>query len=663
MKKVLLKAPILTQSGYGEHSRFIYRALKSKPDLFDLYIEPLNWGQTGWLWEDSEERKHIDSCIAKFYKLLKQNEGQQSPFDVCVNVDLPISWKRVAPTMIGVTAGVECDAVSPAWLQPSKYQVDKIIVPSDFAKDGFLNSIEKYRHAFDESTRGHLDSLKEELEEKISVVHYPVKDYEKLDLGIDFETDFNFILVAQWGPRKNIVETIESFYEEFENDENVGLVVKTNLARNSVPDRFITRRRLQDLKEKFPNAKCKLYMIHGELTDDEMHSLYCHPKIKAMINFGHGEGYGLPLFEAAYCGLPVITHDFGGQKDFLYADKKNKKGVTKSRAHFVKVPHKVSPVQKSSVWDRIIEPDAEWAYINIRAAKTGMRDSFKNYGLLSSQAKHLKQEVLKNHDAKDKYKEVLELVNGGEFFDFDDIDIKDLEKVSIITSVFNGDEYIEEFLEDITRQTIFEQKCELIMINANSPGNEEEVILKYQEKFPDNIVYKKLEEDPGIYGVWNMGVELSTGQYLTNANLDDRKAIDALEKHAKSLHANPHIDLVYSDMLITDKPNETWENNTSEGKRYNFPEFSFNNLKMINMPHAAPMWRKSLHETHGMFDTKYRSAGDWDMWLRAAYNGSRFKKIDGPLGLYYFNPKGISTNPENFSWKRVEEQEVYEKYE
>ena len=80
------------------------------------------------------------------------------------------------------------------------------------------------------------------------------------------------------------------------------------------------------------------------------------------------------------------------------------------------------------------------------------------------------------------------------------------------------------------------------------------------------------------------------------------------------------------------------------------------------MPHNNPMWRASVHETCGEFNDKYRSAGDWEFWLRAASKGSKFKKIDDILGLYYFNPDGISTNPDNFEWKMEEEQEIYNKY-
>ena len=80
------------------------------------------------------------------------------------------------------------------------------------------------------------------------------------------------------------------------------------------------------------------------------------------------------------------------------------------------------------------------------------------------------------------------------------------------------------------------------------------------------------------------------------------------------------------------------------------------------MPHNNPMWRMSYHVRYGYFDEKYRSAGDWEFWLRGASQGSQFKKINEILGLYYFNPTGMSTNPDNFAWKRVEEQEVFEKY-
>ena len=48
-KKILLKGPLLTRSGYGEQARFALRSLKSREDLFDIYIQPLQWGSTSWI--------------------------------------------------------------------------------------------------------------------------------------------------------------------------------------------------------------------------------------------------------------------------------------------------------------------------------------------------------------------------------------------------------------------------------------------------------------------------------------------------------------------------------------------------------------------------------------------------------------------------------------
>lgn len=230
-------------------------------------------------------------------------------------------------------------------------------------------------------------------------------------------------------------------------------------------------------------------------------------------------------------------------------------------------------------------------------------------------------------------------------------------RVSIITSVYNGDQFIEGFLYDITQQTIFNQ-CELIMINANSPGNEEAVIRRYMALYP-NIIYKKLDEDPGIYGVWNHAIKMAQSPYITNANLDDRLKYSCYEVHARALDEHKEVDLVYSDFFITHYPNELFLINRHE-KIAIMPEFSAINMRKV-LPNNHPMWRKSLHEKYGFFDETYRHAGDWQMWLRAVKNGALFLKVPGIYGLYYHNPKGLSTDP-NIARIVQEECKVYLSY-
>jgi len=645
MKKIVVRGPALSHSGYGEHARFVLNSLKKFPDHFDVYLINVNWGATSWIDHDDEQRQWIDSLIHKTIEYT-QNGGT---FDLSVQVQLPNEFEKIAPYNIGITAGSESTKISPEFLKGT-YTVDKIITISQHAKYGFDNT------TYDATDNRTGQSFTAKCEVPVEVIGYPVKPTKKdRKFKLELKHDFNFLAIGTLIPRKNLENTIKWFVQQFK-DEEVGLVVKTTMGKTSLIDRRHVVNKIKHLLNEYPDRKCEVYVLHGDLSENEMTSLYTHSKIKCMVSLTHGEGFGLPLFEAAYNGLPIVAPNWGGQCDFLNIKTKNKKGKLENKAMFSTVSYDIKPLEKHHLYEGILTPDSMWCYPKEWDYKKTLKGVVKNYKPLLSQARKLKKYLIENFSQESQYRLLAESIYGEKIVTFD----KDqLPKISILTSVYDGDEFIEAFLEDITQQTIFESNCELILINANSPGKEEEVINKYLAKYPNNIVYKKLDKDPGIYGVWNLALELASGDYITNANLDDRKRPDSLEKHAINLTMDTDVDLVYADMAITDKPNETWTDNSSSGRKYDFPEFSFDNLKMANMPHASPMWRKSLHEKYGNFNDKYKSAGDWEMWLRAASKGSKFKKINDVLGLYYHNPTGISTNPNNFSWKREEEKEVY----
>ena len=651
MKKVLLKAPILSKSGYGEHARFVYRALKERPDYYDIYVLPLTWGKSGWILDGSEE---VGEMFDDMHKLSRNPEQQ---FDLSIQVTIPNEWERHAPVNIGVTAGIETDRVSPEWIQKAN-EMDKIVVVSEHSKNVFQKT--NY-DMVDPQTQQSVGTLR--CEKPIEVVGYPVKDLEASSKTLDhrFSTDFNFLTVAQWGPRKDLEGTLRGFLEEFQHNPDVGFIVKTYQANMSTIDRRQTDVRLQTLLSEFPNRKCKIHYIHGTLTEEEMQGLYNHPQVSAYVTTTHGEGFGLPIFESVYSGLPVICPGWSGHVDFLSMDV----GKKSKQQAYTKIKYSLQPVAPEVVWDTVINKDSNWCYVDQDNYKKVLREFYdKNtkIPIARRQAAELKEWVKKEFSQQKQYN-LLQLHLSGEESIPPVVTVEELPKISIITSVYDGDEYIDNFLQDITRQTIFKEKCELILIDANSPGNEKEIIEKYIEKYPDNIVYKKLDEDPGIYGVWNLGVEMATGEYLTNANLDDRKAINSLELHAKELYSHPDVDLVYAASYLTHKPNQSFEDKDPEWQLYNIPDFSKEAMIRGNPPHQNPMWRKQIHGKHGLFDEQYRSAGDWEMWLRATFGGSKFKKINGVLGLYYFNPKGISTNKDNDEWKKKEEFKIFKTYQ
>ena len=135
MKKVLLKGPVLTQSGYGHHARTVLRALRTKEDIFDIYIQPVTWGHTSWLWEDNEERKYIDGLLEKTIK----HVSEKGSFDISIQVAIPNEWEKISPINIGVTAGIETNMVSPEWIEKSSL-MDKIITISEHSKNVYTGT-------------------------------------------------------------------------------------------------------------------------------------------------------------------------------------------------------------------------------------------------------------------------------------------------------------------------------------------------------------------------------------------------------------------------------------------------------------------------------------------------------------------------------------------
>jgi glycosyltransferase involved in cell wall biosynthesis len=659
MKKIIVIGPALSQTGYGEQTRFALRSLLSRPDLFDVYLQPTNWGSSGWLLPGDKDKEWIDQIVRKTFQYngFCQKNNLPPSYDASLQVSIPNEWKKITPENYGYTAGIETTKVSPEWIEKSAL-MDKIITISNHSKNTFEST------AYNAVNQQTGEKARVTCTTPIGVAHYPVRHYEPAPIDLRLHYDFNFLCVAQWGPRKNIENTIRWWIEEFK-DEEVGLVVKTNLAKNSVIDRHHTTKRLQSVISDFPDRKCKIYLVHGYMTPEEMTSVYQHPKIKCLVSLTHGEGFGLPIFEAAYNGLPVIAPNWSGHVDFLYAPrkvKKNKKTVTKVSRCFAPVEYDMKPIHPQAVWPGVLQADSLWCDAKEDSYKKQLRKVYSNYNYYRNITSVLKKHLIDNFTEETQYKEFLSCIYDD--INDDEVDISQIPKISLVTSVYDASEHIEQLMENITSQTIFEEKCEWILMNVNPEGEdfEEEVILKYKKKYPKNIIYKRYKRDPGVYGIWNRGIKLSSGEYVTNVNCDDRRRKDGLEKQAKMLVLNSDVSLVYNDSFVVHEPNVTCDNLPSDAKRYKFEEYSQEAMLRGNLPHNNPMWRKNLHEKHGYFNQKYRSAGDWDFWLRCSLNGEVFKKHPEVLGVYYFNEKGISTNPEHDDWKKEEEREVFKKH-
>jgi len=375
-KKIFVRGPVLSQSGYGEQARFALRALRSREDLFDIYIQPINWGQSGWVWENDEFRQWMDDRILSTQILIQQKQLQP---DMSLQITIPNEFQKLCPINIGYTAGIETSKVAPEWLQKGN-DMDKILVVSQHAKDSYVNTEAVARN----NQTGETSPYRLETPVEVVWENTPTPAGTEDIPGFEPRHEFNFLCVSQFGPRKNLENTIKWFVEEFIDRDDVNLILKTNVKSNCRMDKEAVERTLKGILATYPERKCSVSLLHGDLTAKQMRGLYEHPRIKAMINISHGEGFGLPLMEAAKYGLPIISVGWSGQVDFLRQDGKDL---------YLKVKHELAPVQASAVWKGVIEQDSQWAYADQGSFKMALRMMYKKHGEFKKQAEELQDYV------------------------------------------------------------------------------------------------------------------------------------------------------------------------------------------------------------------------------------------------------------------------------
>lgn len=332
MKKVIFRGPTLTQSGYGVHARQIARWLLSRADL-DVSFVVLPWGDTPWLLD----RDLHDGLVGQ---VMDRSVGPDVRSDVSVQLQLPNEWDpSAAPTCVGITAGVETDRCHPDWVTACN-RMSAVVFPS--------------RHAMACVTNvGPITVPTFVIPEAFSDA---ITDERRAELA-HFSTPFNFLVFGQLtgnnpeNDRKNVFYTIKWLTEAFKDDPDVGIVIKTNMGRNSRIDRQVTKNLLTAATNEARRGTGgpKVHLLHGDMNDHEVAALYRHPQVKALVSLTRGEGFGLPILEAAASGLPIIATGWSGHLDFLRHGK------------YISVYYKLVDVHPSRIDDKIFVKGARWA--------------------------------------------------------------------------------------------------------------------------------------------------------------------------------------------------------------------------------------------------------------------------------------------------------------
>ena len=218
--------------------------------------------------------------------------------------------------------------------------------------------------------------------------------------------------------------------------------------------------------------------------------------------------------------------------------------------------------------------------------------------------------------------------------------------LTVFCPLFKGEAYIQGYLEDMVNQTIFKEVF-FYILDCNSPHAEFSAIEQFLGY--SNIHYKRLDSDPGLYEAWNICCKSASTDLVGNWNVDDRKSPWSLEALRQPFILDASLDISYGPTFVSDKPNESWSEIRGSSVFPCNETRRWEDLIFNNNPHCMPVWKKSIHDRFGYFDTSYKTAADSDMWIRAVKGGAKIKKINDIVGIYFDNPCGRSTNPETLN--------------
>jgi len=369
---LLFQGPVGTRSGYGSHARDIVRSLVMM-DKFDVKVWPMRWGSTPQ--NALEESNPNDTPIIK--RILSGPNMDRQP-DILIQMSVPNEFNPIGKFSLGITAGLETTVCPPEWVEGLN-RMNLNIVPANFVKE----SIEKVvfdKH--DKQTQQKIGEVRcqtpvEVLFEGADTNIYKTTNEFSKDLVDELsviDEDFCFLFVGHWlqgglgNDRKDLGMLIKTFLETFKNKKKQpALILKTSGATPCILDREDILEKLSQIKQTVSGNLPNVYVLHGDLRDDEMNDLYNHPKVKVHVSFTHGEGFGRPLLEASLSEKPVIAPNWSGHTDFLNNEKS------------VLLPGSMNDVKAESLQKGMHIKGTQWFTVNYNYASKMLKDVHDNY--------------------------------------------------------------------------------------------------------------------------------------------------------------------------------------------------------------------------------------------------------------------------------------------
>ncbi len=393
----VVSCPIDTFSGYGARSRdFVRSLIKEKDSEWDIRIMPQRWGDCPWNFLSKD-----DPLKHRFMPQLRQKP------DVWVQITVPNEFQPVGKFNIGVTAGIET-TIFPVDFIKGMNNMDLNLVSSQHSKNVALQThFEVKDNQGQVTSKGKLEKPCEVLFEGLDLDKY-YKNPNKTSILDGVNEEFCFLYTGHWLPgafgedRKNTGLMIKTFLETFNtpSKNKPALILKTNHTNYSLMDRVEILKKINEIKSQVTGNLPNIYLLHGEMTDDEMNELNNDPRVKSFVSFTKGEGFGRPLLESAITGKPVITTNWSGHIDFLRPD------------YNVLIGGELKPVHDSAA-NQFLLKESQWFNINTSIAGRAMKDVFNHYKKYHEKSRKQTQ-YIKDNFSFNKMGEILNNLLPGE---------------------------------------------------------------------------------------------------------------------------------------------------------------------------------------------------------------------------------------------------------
>ena len=374
-----ISCPIDCYSGYSARSRDLAKAI-IELDKYDVKILPQRWGSTPWGFIDEHPEWHFlkDHLVSKV---------TEKP-DIWAQCTIPSEFQPIGTYNIGFTAGIESTVCAPDWIEGLN-RMDVTFVSSEHSKNVFESVAFEKKDEKTGQVVGRIELQKpvEVLFEGVNVDTYkPLKNLKlKNDLYNSLDTipeSFAFLHCGMWlngdigEDRKNIGMMIKVFLETFKNKmKQPALLLKVSQGTSSYMGRDAVLDKIEKIKATVnSNILPNIYLLNGDLTDEEMNELYNHPKVKAMVSLTKGEGFGRPLLEFSTVAKPILTTNWSGHTDFLHEEYTSLIGG------------QLTPVHASAA-NKWLLKEAQWFTVDYPQVGGHMRDMVDNYKKYATRAK------------------------------------------------------------------------------------------------------------------------------------------------------------------------------------------------------------------------------------------------------------------------------------